>query len=268
MRIAFEVVAILERSRLALVDVDRHQPRRGLGAHDLPLASRPESPRRQGRAAPTISSSAMTASTLRSAVEACRARSRTRPSARYCRVVDVAPEAAARPRGLRSPARPLAAVARSTGLRPTTAAGACSQRPMHGAPITRTPGPSVAASSARQRVGRPPSGRTASRKSRTVQRRRWRLAFLHDVEVMVERRDLVHLGHREPHFLRQRDDVRSRNAAVGVLNPVQMLDQEVAPPRRVAEQRAHLGQRLRIDSAALGSGRAARRACATARIRS
>ena len=46
MRIALEVVAVLERSRLALVDVDRHQPRRRLGAHDAPFA-----PRREARAA-------------------------------------------------------------------------------------------------------------------------------------------------------------------------------------------------------------------------
>ncbi len=38
-RIAFEVVAVLERARLALVDVDRHQARRGLGRHELPLAA-------------------------------------------------------------------------------------------------------------------------------------------------------------------------------------------------------------------------------------
>src|SRR5207247_2525341 len=37
-RIALEVVTILESAGLALVDVDRHQPRRGLVAHDAPLA--------------------------------------------------------------------------------------------------------------------------------------------------------------------------------------------------------------------------------------
>ena len=39
-------------------------------------------------------------------------------------------------------------VARSIGLRPTTAAGACSQRPMHGAPMTRTPDPQALSSAA------------------------------------------------------------------------------------------------------------------------
>ena len=39
-------------------------------------------------------------------------------------------------------------VARSIGLRPTTAAGACSQRPMHGAPMTRTSDPQALATAA------------------------------------------------------------------------------------------------------------------------
>ena len=38
-RVALEVVAVLERARLALVDVDGHQPRRRLGRHQLPLAA-------------------------------------------------------------------------------------------------------------------------------------------------------------------------------------------------------------------------------------
>src|SRR6185369_6129930 len=52
-RITLEVVAVLERAGLALVDVDGHQPRRGLGADDLPLASgreagAAEAPQRRG----------------------------------------------------------------------------------------------------------------------------------------------------------------------------------------------------------------------------
>ena len=41
------------------------------------------------------------------------------------------------------------AEAASIGLRPTTAAGACSQRPMHGAPMTRTAPASSPASAVR-----------------------------------------------------------------------------------------------------------------------
>ena len=39
MRIALQIVAVLECPRLALVDVDRHQARRGLGRHQLPFAA-------------------------------------------------------------------------------------------------------------------------------------------------------------------------------------------------------------------------------------
>ncbi len=46
MRVALEIGAILERAGLAFVDVDRHEARRGLVAHDAPLA-----PGRKARAA-------------------------------------------------------------------------------------------------------------------------------------------------------------------------------------------------------------------------
>src|SRR5439155_1870470 len=39
-RIALEVIAVLERSGFAFVDVDREKPRRRRGAHDLPFAPR------------------------------------------------------------------------------------------------------------------------------------------------------------------------------------------------------------------------------------
>src|SRR6185312_15378050 len=38
MRIAFEIDAILERAGLALIGIDRHEPRLGLGAHEAPFA--------------------------------------------------------------------------------------------------------------------------------------------------------------------------------------------------------------------------------------
>ena len=72
-----------------------------------------------------------------------------------------------------------------------------------------------------------------------------------DVEVVIERGHFVHLGHRELHFLRQRDDVRRRNAAAGILDPVQVLDQERPLAGRVAEQHPDVGERVRIDGAAL-----------------
>ena len=41
---------------------------------------------------------------------------------------------------------------------------------------------------------------------------------------------------------------------VAILDAMQVLDQQIAAARRVAEQRLHLGQRLRIDGAALRTG--------------
>ena len=46
-------------------------------------------------------------------------------------------------------------------------------------------------------------------------------------------------------------------AVIFVLDEVQMLDQEVAPARPVAEQGAHLGERRLVDLAALGMTAAA-----------
>ena len=48
--------------------------------------------------------------------------------------------------------------------------------------------------------------------------------------------------------------VRGGEVAVAVLDPVQVLDQQVAPPRLLAEQRAHLGERRAVDAAALRRG--------------
>ena len=60
-----------------------------------------------------------------------------------------------------------AAVARSTGLRPTTAAGACSQRPMHGAGSTRTPA-ARSASTSRSSASPPASLHDSVVQTRTV----------------------------------------------------------------------------------------------------
>ena len=70
----------------------------------------------------------------------------------------------------------------------------------------------------------------------------------------VERRHLVDLGERELHRLGERRHVVRREAALGILDQMQMLDQQVAPPRPVAEQRAHAQRRGRADLAPLGLG--------------
>ena len=59
--------------------------------------------------------------------------------------------------------------------------------------------------------------------------RRWQLTFLHDVEVRVERRDLIDFGERHFHLGGERGEMCSRQVPVLILNEVQMLDQEIAP---------------------------------------
>ncbi len=84
------------------------------------------------------------------------------------------------------------------------------------------------------------------------QRRNIRLAFLHDVEMRVEGRRLEHLREGQLHLVGKGGEMRGRNLVVGVLDQVQMLDQQVAPPRPVAEQKRNLFSGLRVDLAALG----------------
>ena len=81
-------------------------------------------------------------------------------------------------------------------------------------------------------------------------RRRRGVAFLHHVEVVIEGRHLVDLGHRHLHLGRERDEMGGRQVAVAVLNLVQVLDQQVAAARRVAEQGLHVFECLRVDTAA------------------
>jgi len=84
--------------------------------------------------------------------------------------------------------------------------------------------------------------------------------------VGVEGRDLVDLGERQPHFLRQRGEMRGGEVAVLVLNQMQMLDQQVAPARPLTEQGADLIERFQVDLTPLGRslGRAPRLAVTAA----
>jgi type VI secretion system secreted protein Hcp len=87
---------------------------------------------------------------------------------------------------------------------------------------------------------------------------RRRLTVLDHVEVVVEGGDLVHLGLGQAELLRQGGQVLVRQAAVAVLDGVQVFDQQVAPARGVAQQCAHLVKCLRLDAATF-------RRCALAR---
>ncbi len=68
------------------------------------------------------------------------------------------------------------------------------------------------------------------------QRRDIGLAFLHHVEMRVEGRGLEHFRKRQFHLVGQRREMRGRDLAIFVLDQVQVLDQEIAPPRPIAEQ--------------------------------
>ena len=193
MRIALEVVAVLERAGLAFVDVDRHQPRRGLGAHDPPLAARRKAGAAQA-AQPRISrASAITDSTSRSPRDA----GRRACGSRRARGTRRSRRAAGRSR-----LDVFACGDRAIALRRSRDRPDCGRRPR---PARARSGRCTARRSRARR--RPHARRSASRsasapaiwqdsvsQTRTVIGGRGRLAFLHDVEVMVERRDLVDLG--------------------------------------------------------------------------
>jgi hypothetical protein len=83
------------------------------------------------------------------------------------------------------------------------------------------------------------------------QRGRRRLAFLHDVEVVIERPHFVDLGLRELHLGCEGDQMRGGNVAEAVLDTVQELDQQVCAARDIAQQCLHVGQRRRVERAAL-----------------
>jgi len=84
------------------------------------------------------------------------------------------------------------------------------------------------------------------------QRRNVRLAFLHDVEMRVEGRGLEHFGESELHLVGESGKMRGRDLAISVLDQVQIFDQQIAPPRLVAEQLLDLMAGDRIDLAPLG----------------
>ena len=63
----------------------------------------------------------------------------------------------------------------------------------------------------------------------------------------VERGDLVDLDKRQPHLLGERREMTRMEAAEMVLQEMQVLDQQVAPPLALTEQLLHLGERGGID---------------------
>ena len=85
------------------------------------------------------------------------------------------------------------------------------------------------------------------------QRRDIGLAFLHHIEMGVEGRGLEHFRERKLHLVGEGREMGGGNLPIFVLDEMQMLDQEVAPPRPVTEQQLDLVRRSGIDLASLGS---------------
>ena len=67
---------------------------------------------------------------------------------------------------------------------------------------------------------------------------------------MVERRDFKYFGRCEPHFVGKRDQVRRAQTSFRVLDLVKVLDEVLAAPRRVAEERLHFFKGGRVDGPA------------------
>ena len=79
-----------------------------------------------------------------------------------------------------------------------------------------------------------------------------RLSFLHDIEMRIESRCLKHLGKGKLHLIGQRRQMGCGNLMILVLDQVQMLDQQVAAARPVAEQRLDFLCSYRVDLTSLG----------------
>ena len=253
--ILLEVVAVLEGAGLALVAVDGHQARRRLRAHQGPFASGGK----PGTAEPAQTGVAHRLDHVIAAALAGEARFQQRIAA----VRPVGGEILGRLVGM--------------GVQVLGHGGAdgCGRRPHHldmadgrdrgavaGADAGRTHHPHIGTQVPRQigqqlfRTGHS-AGQAVAHPHGDRGRRR---AVLHHVEMGVEGRDLVDLGLGELHLGGECGEMCSGEVAVTILQEMQVLDQEIAPARAVAQERAHLVERARIGLAPLRlAGRAAAR---------
>ena len=232
MGIASHVVAILEGARLPLVGVDDHQARLRLLADETPLASRrearapqPAQPGRLDDADDLFGGARAVAAGAQQTVSA---------SGGVGREIDSLRDLWFDPallRGLRNPVDARAddfAAADENGRRLIAAADAGRAHDAH-------PG----SDPGRQRLEQPPGAHHLAGQPVADphgQRGRRRLPLLDDVEVGVEGCDLEHLGHRQPHLLGQRPEVRRREVAVAILDEMEVFDQKITAARAVAQQ--------------------------------
>jgi hypothetical protein len=230
-RIRFEIISILERAGLALVAIDRHQPWPGLAQHRAPFAPRGKTGAaetaqgrvvedfkqilfRQFAGAQPFQQRVASARDIGIVIDIGRqmrvgvATLRRREHALSARVIDEMVPDLRRRRGV-------AASDAGRAHDPYSGTGRALQflQQLFGAQHR-----------AGQRVADPDG-----------QRGNIELALLHHVEMRVEGRRLEHLREGELHLVGQRREVGSRNLVPGVLDEMQMLDQQIAPPRPVAE---------------------------------
>ena len=84
------------------------------------------------------------------------------------------------------------------------------------------------------------------------QRGRRCLTFAHHIEMGIETGNLINFGLRQAHFLGQGADVGGAEVAVGILNEMQKLDQEIAVARPVPQKRQDVAMCLIVELTPLG----------------
>ena len=252
MRIGFEIEAILERAGLALVAIDRHQPRararRAPRAICAPVGKpAPPSPRR------LASSSALQNVFLADARRSAGAQAACSRLRDIGVVVDIGRDDAG---GSRRAPRSSSTLGRGRVIDEVMSdlgdRRAYRSSPTQGARTTRMPGPAPVLQFVQQ-LFRAQHGAGQRIADPNGQRRDVGLAFLHHVEMRVEGRGLEHLGERQLHLVGERREMRCGNLMIFVLDQMQMLDQEIAPPRPVAEQKLR-SRRRRGDRSGVPSG--------------
>ena len=248
MWIGFEIIAILERSRLALVAVDRHQSRAGLAKHRAPL-----SPRRKTRT--TEAAQAGVVERLqevffRQFAGAQAVEQRIAAASDIRVVTDIV-----RQMGVGFTARGRGEHACDTGMIDKVMTDLGGGRGIAAADARRPHDADARAGAVLQLMQQFFRAQHRARQGvadANGQRRDVGLTFLHHVKMRVEGGGLEHFRKGQLHLVRERREVGCGNLMIGVLDQVQMFDQEIAPPRPVTQQKRNLFSGLGLDLAALG----------------
>ena len=63
----------------------------------------------------------------------------------------------------------------------------------------------------------------------------------------VKRRRLINLGKRQPHFVGQRDEMIRREAAIFILDEMEILNQQIPLPGAVPQQRQNVAMGVGVE---------------------